>query len=249
MMTGYPTVRTDDILVHPRDGDLIVASHGRSIWIADDITPLQQWTPAVAASDATLFDVRAAVAYANDVRLDVYTGGEKQFEGENPARGTAIHFYTKTAGDAKIAIADPTGRAMCETTVKAVAGMNRVQWTLVAPMLAAAPAAPAGGRGGAPGGAGAGGRGAGGGGGARGGNATGATGAAAPAAPVAPVAAAQPAGPAPDMSCAPSAAGGGGRGGAGSSATPGSYVVKLSVGGKEYTKSVQVLEDRWMNER
>ena len=51
------------------------------------------------------------------------------------------------------------------------------------------------------------------------------------------------------MSCAPSAAGGGGRGGAGSSATPGSYVVKLSVGGKEYTKSVQVLEDRWMNER
>jgi hypothetical protein len=212
-MTGYPTVRTDDILVHPRDGDLIVASHGRSIWIADDITPLQQWTPAMAEADATLFDVRAAVAYANDVRLDIYTGGEKQFEGENPARGTAIHFHLKTAGDAKISIADPTGRALCETTVKAVAGMNRVQWTLVAPMLAAAPTAPG-----------------------------------------APVAAAQPAAAALDKSCAPSAAGGGGgggggRGGAGNSATPGSYIVKLSVGGKEYTKSVQVLEDRWMNER
>ena len=217
-MTGYPTVRTDDILVHPRDGDLIVASHGRSIWIADDITPLQQWTPAVVAADATLFDVRAAVAYANDVRLDIYTGGEKQFEGENPARGTAIHFHLKSAGDAKISIADPTGRALCETTMKAVAGMNRVQWTLVAPMLAAAPTAGAGGRGGVAG---------------------------------APVAAAPPAGPAPDISCAPSAAGGGGgaRGGAGNSATPGSYIVKLSVGGKEYTKSVQVLEDRWMNAR
>jgi hypothetical protein len=209
-MTGYPTVRTDDILVHPRDGDLIVASHGRSIWIADDITPLQQWTPSVAAADATLFDVRAAVAYANDVRLDIYTGGEKQFEGENPARGTAIHFHLKTAGDAKISIADPTGRALCETTVKAVAGMNRVQWTLVAPMLAAAPTAPG-----------------------------------------APVAAAQPGAAALDKSCAPSAVGGGGggRGGAGNGATPGSYIVKLSVGGKEYTKSVQVLEDRWMNER
>ena len=41
-MNNYPTVRTDDILIHPRDGDLIVATHGRSIWIADDITPLQQ---------------------------------------------------------------------------------------------------------------------------------------------------------------------------------------------------------------
>jgi hypothetical protein len=167
----------------------------------------------MAEADATLFDVRAAVAYANDVRLDIYTGGEKQFEGENPARGTAIHFHLKTAGDAKISIADPTGRALCETTVKAVAGMNRVQWTLVAPMLAAAPTAPG-----------------------------------------APVAAAQPAAAALDKSCAPSAAGGGGgggggRGGAGNSATPGSYIVKLSVGGKEYTKSVQVLEDRWMNER
>jgi hypothetical protein len=89
--------------------------------------------------------------------------------------------------------------------------MNRVQWTLVAPMLAAAPTAPG-----------------------------------------APVAAAQPGAAALDKSCAPSAAGGGGgggRGGAGNGATPGSYIVKLSVGGKEYTKSVQVLEDRWMNER
>lgn len=52
------------------------------------------------------------------------------------------------------------------------------------------------------------------------------------------------------MSCAPSAAGGGGGRGAGAaSAAPGSYVVKLSVGGKEYAKTVQVLEDRWMNER
>ena len=42
-MNDYPTVRTDDILIHPREGDVIVATHGRSIWIADDITPLEQW--------------------------------------------------------------------------------------------------------------------------------------------------------------------------------------------------------------
>jgi hypothetical protein len=147
-MNGYPVVRTDDILVHPRDGDLIVASHGRSLWIADDITPLQQWSPAIAAADATLFDVRSAVAYLNDFTLDIYTGGEKQFEGENPARGTAIQFWMKNAGDAKVSVADAAGRAVCETTLTAKAGINRVQWTLVAPMLALAPAA--GGRGGVP---------------------------------------------------------------------------------------------------
>ena len=44
-MNNLPTARVDDILVHPRDGDLIVATHGRSVWIADDITPLQQLAP------------------------------------------------------------------------------------------------------------------------------------------------------------------------------------------------------------
>jgi hypothetical protein len=223
-MNNYPTVRTDDILIHPRDGDLIVASHGRSLWIADDITPLQQWNDQVASSDATLFDVRPAVAYLSDIRLDVSTGGEKQFEGENPARGTAIQFYMKAAGDAKVAISDQSGRPVCESTVKASAGINRVQWTLVAPLLNAAAG---GGRGGRGGGAGAGAGGAGaagagaagagaGGGGATAGICTGAT---------------------------------GGRGGGGPAAVPGSYLVKLTVNGREYTKPVTVLEDIWMTER
>ena len=164
-MNNYPTVRTDDILIHPRDGDLIVATHGRSIWIADDITPLQQLTPAVAAADAHLFDVRPAVAYVPDIRLDISTGGEKQFEGENPQRGTAIQFHIKAGvlGDAKVTISDPSGRALCETSMPARPGIHRVQWTLVTPMLTA------GGRGGR------GGSGAGGTGGAAGGGAPAAT--------------------------------------------------------------------------
>jgi len=216
-MNNYPTVRTDDILVHPRDGDLIVASHGRSIWIADDITPLQQLTPAVTGADAYLFDVRPAVAYLSDIRLDISTGGEKQFEGENPQRGTAIQFHIRAGvtGDAKLAITDLSGRSLCETTVKATPGIHRVQWTLVTPMLAAA------GRGGRAGGAGTGG---------------------APAAAPPP----QGGGTAPNVSCAAAA---GGRGGGGGGAAPGSYVARLTVGGKEYTKPVAVLEDRWMSER
>jgi photosystem II stability/assembly factor-like uncharacterized protein len=211
-MNNYPTVRTDDILVHPRDGDLIVATHGRSIWIADDITPLQQLTPAVRAADAHLFDVRPAVAYLSDIRLDVSTGGEKQFEGENPMRGTAIQFHigAGVTGDAKITITDPSGRSLCESTVKAAPGIHRVHWTLVTPMLNTA-----GGRGGRGGGTGAGG---------------------------APTPAPQAAGPPPNVSCTGAT---GGRGGGPAGAQPGSYIARLTVGGKEYVKPVTVLEDRW----
>ena len=204
-MTGYPTVRTDDILVHPRDGDLIVASHGRSLWIADDITPLQQLTPTLAAQDVVLFDVRPAIAYQTDYRTDMHTGGDKLFEGENVARGTAIHFYLKAgmAGAAKLSIHDTGGHTLCESTIPATAGIHRVQWTLISPL------AEAGGRGGRGGGASA----------------------------------------APDPSCTgeflvaqPSRV-------PPPAVAPGSYTATLTVGGHEYTKTVQVLEDRWMRER
>src|SRR5439155_19990598 len=54
-MSNYPTVRTDDILIHPRENDLIVATHGRSVWIVDDSTPLQQLTADFQPQDAVLF--------------------------------------------------------------------------------------------------------------------------------------------------------------------------------------------------
>src|SRR5262249_24380923 len=88
-MNNYPTVRTDDILVHPRDNDLIVATHGRSVWIADDITPLQQLTPEVRSQDAFLFDLRPAVAWLNDQQHGQQIGVQKVFVGENAPRGAA----------------------------------------------------------------------------------------------------------------------------------------------------------------
>ena len=116
-MNNYPTVRTDDILVHPRDGDLIVASHGRSLWIADDMTPLQQWTPALAAQDVVLFDVRPAIAYRFDYRTDADVGGDKRFEGENAPRGTAITYYLKAlaSGDVKVSVIDATTDTVTKT--------------------------------------------------------------------------------------------------------------------------------------
>jgi photosystem II stability/assembly factor-like uncharacterized protein len=138
-MNNYPTVRTDDILVHPRDGDLIVATHGRSLWIADDITPLQQFNAAT-AGDVTLFDVRPAIAYLFDFRTDTDVGGDKRFEGENASRGTGINYFLKSAasGAVSLSISDPTGRTVCTSTGSSAAGIHRIQWTLVTPLVALA---------------------------------------------------------------------------------------------------------------
>jgi hypothetical protein len=136
-MTGYPTVRTDDILIHPREGDLVVATHGRSLWIADDITALQQLTPAVRASDVALFDVRPAVAWLMDLRTDADLGGDKNFIAPNPPRGAAISYYLKApaTGEVKVSVLDATGRTLCTSTGSSAAGIHRVQWTLVSPAL------------------------------------------------------------------------------------------------------------------
>ena len=151
-MPDFPTVRVDDILIHPRDGDLIVATHGRSVLIADDITPLQQLTPAVLAADVTLFDVRPGIAYLNDVTLGQQIGGQKVFAGENAPRGTAINYYLKSApsGDVRISIANASGQVVRTLSGTKTAGMNRVVWN-----LAPTPRAGAGGGGGGGGGGGA----------------------------------------------------------------------------------------------
>jgi hypothetical protein len=131
-MTNYPTVRTDDILVHPRDNDLIVATHGRSVYVADDITPLQQWTPDVQSQDAFLFDIRPAVSWLNDQQRGQQVGGQKVFVGENAPRGALINYYLKSAAssDVKISIADASGKVVRTMDGTKQAGINRVVWNL-----------------------------------------------------------------------------------------------------------------------
>ena len=131
-MSGMPTMRIDDILVHPRDNDLIIGTHGRGIYILDDITPLQQLSEKVMDSEAHLFDVRPGTLWQNDIRLARYWGGAKIFRGTNPAPGTAISYYLKSpaSGEVKLAISDYTGKVVRNITGTNEAGLNRVQWNL-----------------------------------------------------------------------------------------------------------------------
>src|SRR5262245_18944407 len=131
-MNGLPIVRVDDLLIHPRDNDLIAGTHGRGVWIIDDITPLQQLDEKTLAADAHLFDVRAGTQWFNDISLSRYAGGVKYFRGENPPPGTAISYYLKSApsGDVKITVSDVTGKVVRNLTATKQVGLNRVMWNL-----------------------------------------------------------------------------------------------------------------------
>ncbi len=129
---GLPTVRVDDIHVHPRENDLVVGTHGRSIWIIDDITPLQQFTPEVAAGDAYLFEVRSGVQWLSDMQKSVTVAGAKKFRGQNPASGTAISYYLPIDldGEVELTITDTQGNVVRNLTGSGARGINRVQWDL-----------------------------------------------------------------------------------------------------------------------
>src|SRR5918996_4643263 len=72
------------------------------------------------------------VGEANDVRLARYWGAAKLFRGANPAAGTAISYYLKSApsGDVKLTISDYTGKVVRNITGTKDVGLNRVQWNL-----------------------------------------------------------------------------------------------------------------------
>ncbi len=132
-MPNLPVVRIDDILVHPRENDLVLATHGRSIWIMDDVTPLQAMSEEVTAEAVHLFQPREAVLWKQDFRQDRAVTGHKTWTGENPAAGTAIHYYLAfaPASDVTIRIADAvTGDVVRDLVGTKWEGLNRVQWDL-----------------------------------------------------------------------------------------------------------------------
>ncbi len=133
LMTGLPTVRVDDVVVHPRDGDLVLGTHGRGALVLDDVTHLQQLTSEVLESEAHLFQPREAVLWRVDGTLARGSNGVKHFYGRNPEPGTALSYYLRDAGPeaAVLTITDVvTGEVFRRMEGPAEAGLNRVQWDL-----------------------------------------------------------------------------------------------------------------------
>jgi photosystem II stability/assembly factor-like uncharacterized protein len=127
---NFPIVPVDDIAIHPRENDLIFGTHGRSIWVLDDITPLEQLTRDVLASPGHLFDIREATMfnpYNHKGNL-----GHKFFVGSNPPYGAVINYYLKeeVKESVKITIENKEGKKIRELKGPKEAGINRITWDL-----------------------------------------------------------------------------------------------------------------------
>jgi photosystem II stability/assembly factor-like uncharacterized protein len=131
LRNGLPAVPVLETVVQPRDGDLIIATHGRGIYILDNIRPLEQLADAMsgAKGDVLLFDGPPAIRWQTWGRDNPI--GAKEWTGQNPPLGAMVDFYSKTStGPATIQIATAAGQAIRTLVVPVTAGVNREIWDL-----------------------------------------------------------------------------------------------------------------------
>lgn len=128
LMNNMPTVAFHDLVIHPRDGDLIAGTHGRSLWILDDLSALQQLTPDVSKKPLFLFQNRMVTNW-----LNVSLGRQQnyfKFRGSNPDPRAAINFYLKTDPHDKVMIEiEDTQRGYKENfSMRGEKGINQFRW-------------------------------------------------------------------------------------------------------------------------
>src|ERR1700682_5954252 len=135
----FPMVAVRDIVVHPRESDLVVATHGRGIWIVDDITTLRKLTPEVMAQEAVFLQAKPA-----QQRLPANGGwveGSAVFTGPNPPDAALITYYQSKRhifGKMKLEIFDSQGKLVDTLPPNSRRGISRVEW----PMRLKAPHVP-----------------------------------------------------------------------------------------------------------
>jgi len=134
-----PTVAVRDIVVHPRESDLVFATHGRGIWIIDDISPLRKLTPEVMKQDAIFLQAKPA-----QQRLEANGGwaeGSAAFSGPNPPDAALITYYQSKRhifGKMKLEVSDAQGKVVDTLPANSRRGISRVEW----PMRLKAPRVP-----------------------------------------------------------------------------------------------------------
>ena len=122
--TKLPSVAIHDLVIHPRDGDLIAGTHGRSIWILDDISPLRK----LDKKSNNLTPIRIATKW-----IKINTGRKQpffEFRGENPPNGSIINFYSSNNYKGKLTITNISGLNVYSKPISFNKGINRFIWPL-----------------------------------------------------------------------------------------------------------------------
>jgi photosystem II stability/assembly factor-like uncharacterized protein len=129
--SGLPNAAVRDLAFHPREHDLVIATHGRGLFIVDDLTPLRKLTPQVLASEAAFLPSRPSV-----VSIPVFEfgfNGDGDYPGRTVSEVAFISYYLKRRhmfGDLKLEIHDAAGKLVATLPGGKRRGLNRVEWPM-----------------------------------------------------------------------------------------------------------------------
>ncbi|MFN8587301.1 MAG: glycosyl hydrolase [Candidatus Eisenbacteria bacterium] len=140
LKSGMPPVAVRDLAIQPREGDLLVATHGRGLYVFDDLTPLRALTAQVLASDAAVLPSRPGTLTipVTQQRFE----GDTEFSGETLGETAVFCYYLRkrhVVGELKVELLDANGGLLMTLPASKRRGLNRVEW----PMRLPAPKIPA----------------------------------------------------------------------------------------------------------
>ncbi|MBO9662308.1 hypothetical protein [Dokdonella sp.] len=137
-----PAVAVRDLAFQNRDASLALATHGRGIWIVDDLTPLRALDAKALASEAAFLQAKPV-----QQRINAFGGwseGDASFSGPNPPAGADIVYYQKSRhlfGKLKLEVLDSKGEVVDTIPASVRRGINRVNWSMRAKPPRVPPAA------------------------------------------------------------------------------------------------------------
>ena len=124
---NLPTTHYDDMLIHPREKDLVLGTHGQAIWILDDTRAIAEWGEASGA--VTVFS--AGLGTIRVYRKDTSYRGQDAFAGTNPVDGIEVTYKLGSgAEDATMRVTNSAGMLVREMAVPSAQGTHRVNWDL-----------------------------------------------------------------------------------------------------------------------
>ncbi|MDE2133680.1 MAG: sialidase [Alphaproteobacteria bacterium] len=127
----FPAVAVRDMAFQTRDDALVLATHGRGIWIIDDLSPIRALTPATLESEVAL--IPSAPQQQRIEGNGGWANGDAAYTGENPPDGVVISYYQKARhviGRLKLEILNAKGEVIATLPASPRKGLNRVVWSM-----------------------------------------------------------------------------------------------------------------------
>jgi hypothetical protein len=127
LKSNMPTQPVHDLQIHPRENDLIVATHGRGIFIAD-ISPLRELTPQVLAKDVHLFAVESKVRW---VKARSAHSSSANFDGPSEPNGIIVYYHLKNKVEGGVKLSVYSGSKLInELEAGGEPGLQKVVWNM-----------------------------------------------------------------------------------------------------------------------